>query len=59
MSYSVQKTYWNCKKEKDCTDHVNIQNAVNDIHKNCLNQGGHLGSGVVDVLCSRLDAKDK
>lgn len=59
MSYSVQTTCWNCTKREKCTDHVHVQNAVNEIHKNCLNEGGHLGSGSVIIQCARLDPKDK
>lgn len=59
MSYSVNNTCWNCKKEKECTDHVKIRDAVQEIHKNCLGQGGHLGSGNIIIHCARCDAKEK
>jgi len=60
MSYSVQSNCWNCHKKDKCTDHVHIQNAVQEIHKDCISkESGHMGSGSVIIQCSRLDAKDK
>jgi len=54
MSYSLQNMCWTCKKRPDCTDHVKIQDAINSIHENCCDEGGHLGSGSIILFCSRM-----
>jgi hypothetical protein len=60
MSYSNVNTCWNCTKKEKCTDHVHIQNAINEIHKGSLSkEEGHMGSGSIVHQCSLLDAKDK
>ena len=59
MSYSVNSTCWNCKKKEDCTDLAKVQDAATEIHKNNLGDGGHLGSGSIEIACFRLDAIDK
>ena len=60
MSYSNMNSCWNCQKKEKCTDHVHVQNAINEIHKNCISkEEGHMGSGAIVIMCSRIDAKDK
>ena len=60
MSYSVSSPCYNCHKREKCTDHVKIQEAVNNIHQDCLSsEKGHMGAGVIAIQCYRVDAVDK
>ena len=60
MSYSISSTCWNCTKKEKCTDHVHLREAVDEIHKGCLNtEKGHMGSGNIMHQCFKFDAKDK
>ena len=60
MSYSISSTCGNCSKKEKCTDHVHIQNAVNEIHKSpSSNEEGHMGSGNIMHQCLKFDCKDK
>jgi hypothetical protein len=57
MSYSLNSPCFNCEKEKDCTDLKKVQATVNEIHANCCDEGGHLGAGVITLMCTRGKAK--
>lgn len=60
MSYSQVTPCWNCHNKEKCTDHVKLNSAVNEIHKDCLSsEGGHMGAGSIILQCHRIDAKDK
>ena len=57
MSYSLSTPCFNCEKQEECTDADNIQEAINKIHENCSDEGGHLGAGEVVLMCTRCRAK--
>ena len=60
MSYSIMTTCWNCTKKDNCTDHVKIKKAVEDINQDVLSsESGHMGSGSIVHQCSRMDAIDE
>lgn len=56
MSYSFNNPCFNCEKKEQCTDREKVQEAVNKIHENCCDQGGHLGSGEILLMCTRCRA---
>ena len=51
MSYSIESKCGACGKREECTDHVRVQEAVDKIHENCCNEGGHLGFGSISIDC--------
>ena len=60
MSYSVTSPCHNCLKREKCTDHVKVQEAVDNIHHDCISsEEGHMGAGTIAIQCCRVDAKDK
>lgn len=60
MSYSVISSCFNCRKKDVCTDQAKIQEAVNNIHQECLSsEKGHMGAGTIAIQCHRVDAIDK
>jgi len=60
MSYSQVTPCWNCLKKDRCTDHVKLNDAVVEIHKDCISEEkGHMGSGSIILQCHRIEAKDK
>ncbi|MCK4579407.1 MAG: hypothetical protein KAU50_11505 [Candidatus Marinimicrobia bacterium] len=53
MSYSLNKQCGACNKGEGCTDSNTIQEAINTIHTS--GGAGHLGSGVIDLMCDNFE----
>jgi len=50
MSYSRIFPCSDCTSIKECTDHVEIENAICKIHTR-NKENGHLGSGSIEIHC--------
>jgi len=53
MSYSLSNLCWKCKKEKTCTDRVDIQDAIQKIHSKEYEEG-HQGAGMIYLSCQNI-----
>ena len=58
MSYSLNAKCSDCTKKDKCTDRHFIEGAINGIHCVWPSEKGHLGSGSIDLNCSKYEKKE-
>ena len=58
MSYSQVTPCFNCDKKEKCTDHIKLNNVVQEIHKDGYStESGHMGSGSIILQCFNFNKK--